>query len=287
MAWNRSIEDDSRAWKPSAPRRAGTARSTIWGVAGVLVVLVAAVGVWWLRPNGESAGETPTPQTKQRIKEVASVPARTNAVAGPQRPKKLSREEHLAQLQAKFDAEAMAKDPTFAERRRKFDEWKRSRPFKHTSEIEIAAVLSIRPGDYVLMSDFQGDLEEDFLKHLNDPIVINEDDSDEVKELKKQMIEIKPQLKRQMDKGERLADILNDYRKEMMKVHELKYNLEQELEQIRKKATSVQEVEDFVAAANKMLEEYGTEEVHVPLPPSALRLIERNAASAAQEGVKE
>ena len=38
-------------------------------VAGAIVVLGAVVAAWWLWPTGESSGETPPPQTKQRIKE--------------------------------------------------------------------------------------------------------------------------------------------------------------------------------------------------------------------------
>ena len=51
-------------------RRGHRPRPTVWGVAGAVVAFCAVVAAWWLWPTGERAGETPQPQTKQRIKEV-------------------------------------------------------------------------------------------------------------------------------------------------------------------------------------------------------------------------
>jgi hypothetical protein len=81
-----------------------------------------------------------------------------------------------------------------------------------------------------------------------------------------------------IDKGENLANVLNDYRLHIAKVQQLRENLEAELKEIRRTATSVDEVQDFVDAANKMLENEGASHIELPMPRSAIRRIERNAA---------
>lgn len=196
---------------------------------------------------------------------------------------KLSHEEKVALGQAAYDAEAAKIDSTYLERKRMHDADIASRPFKHLSENIIANIFSLRLGDPILMGDLPTTLEADFLKSLNQPIEINPDDSEETKQLKKEMIELKPQLKKMMDEGHTLEEILNDYRKSIAKVYDLELNLRRELDNIKRTATSVDDVKDFIEAANQMMINAGAESFTYELSKGAIRKILINAERAKQE----
>lgn len=192
--------------------------------------------------------------------------------------KSLTKEERIKIKQKEYDEWAAKQDSTYMERKKRYDAEIAARPFKFASENEIANIISLQPGDDVLLADFHDSLQSDFIESLKHKIIINDDDSEEVKLMKEEMILLKPKLKAMIDKGENLGTILNDYRLHIAKVQQLRENLETELKEIRKNATSVQEVYDFVDAANKMLENEGASHIELPMPRSAIRRIERNAA---------
>ncbi len=199
---------------------------------------------------------------------------------------KLSHDEKVALGQAAYDAEAAKIDSTYLERKRMHEADIASRPFKHLSENIIANIFSLRLGDPILMGDLPTTLEADFLKSLNQPIEINPDDSEETKQLKKEMIELKPQLKKMMDEGHSLEEILNEYRKSIAKVYDLELNLRRELDEIKRTATSVDEVKDYIEAANRMMINAGAESFTYELSKGAIRKILINAERAKEENPK-
>jgi riboflavin synthase len=58
--------------------------------------------------------------------------------------------------------------------------------------------------------------------------------------------------------------------------------LRDQLNKAKRSAKSVQGIEDWVTAANKMLEEYGAEHIKLPITPGTLKLIEQNAIKEQQ-----
>lgn len=169
-----------------------------------------------------------------------------------------------------------SEDPGFAERYRAVRAEQAKLPFHTRAEIAIASVFDVAPGQFVLQGEFPPNLEKDFLEHLDDPITINDDDDPHTVELKRFMIDLKPQLKQAMDRGESLAALLKDYRNELTKAHALKENLRRELAKLQREAKSEEEVKDYIKAANQMLDDYGIEHFPVKVSPSTLHLIEIN-----------
>ena len=163
--------------------------------------------------------------------------------------------------------------------------------FDEPTDQNIASLMLVQPGDSFLGSseDYYEGFNKDFLESLKTPIIITQEDSDEVRELKQAVIDARKELKERLDAGEDLTKVMRDSREQMRELGLYREEIEDQVKKIiaERGDLTKQDLNDLVGAANKMLEEYGTEEVHVPLPPSALRLIERNAASAAKEGVKE
>ena len=97
------------------------------------------------------------------------------------------------------------------------------------------------------------------------------------------MNETKIWLKQQMDEGKDIVQILNDEYDKQKKIIGLRNSLRQELFALEKTAKSVQDVEDYVTAANKMIEDAGgTAKLTFPTVITKIRL-EREAAKAKEE----
>ena len=291
-----------RAKKPSGAK----SPSPLRGVLAGLCVVAMAVGAWFFFKDGQKTDAPAVGNKPKRVKEIkpekpkaARPSASTNKteVAKPNPNEKmhfgvphsewvkLSHEEKVALGQAAYDAEAAKIDSTYLERKKAHDAEIAARPFKHTSENVISSIFSLNYGDHVLMGDFHPTLQDDFLKSLDDPIVINDDDSEEVKRQKEEMIILKPKIKQLIDQGYTLKEILDDYRNSIAKVQELEFNLRKELDEIKRTSTSVEEVRDFIEAANKMMLDAGAKNFTYHLSEGAVRKILINAERA-QQGEK-
>ena len=268
----------------------------IWlGVAaGLLVVVGVALSAWWFHPETHSDNPTGTvverkPKIPKSRPTSAQNPNASAPAAEPAKSEKthfgvpesewakLSHEQKVALAQAAYDEKASKIDSTYLERKKAHDLELANRPFKHTSENIIANVLALRPGDSVLMGDFHPTLESDFLESLNEPITFSENDDENTRQLKREMIELKPQIKALMDKGYSLAEILDDTRKSIAKIQDLERNLRKELDEIKRTATSVADVESFIEAANKMMQDAGVSTFTYPLTKGAIKKIQINA----------
>ena len=266
--------------------------------AALVVVIVGVLAFYFICGRQGAADPAASRPAEKKRGKIAEVEPAKVAKAAPKAKKeekmhfgvphsewvKLSHAEKVALGQAAYDAEAAKIDSTYLERKRAHDAEIASRPFKHMSENVIASILTLEPGDHVLMGDFHPTLQEDFLKSLNEPIIINADDSEEVKNLKQDMIEIRPQIKKLIDEGHTLPEILDDYRQSIAKVQQLEFDLCKELDEIKRTATSVDDVKDYIVAANEMMLKAGAKSFTYHLSEGAIRKILINAerAEAAQ-----
>ena len=115
---------------------------------------------------------------------------------------------------------------------------------------------------------------DDFLKSLETPIIATEEDSPEDAELKRAMVETKIELKARMDAGEDLGQILLDTRREYQELARYKFMLQNEINEIKKNPdATIQDVEDFVTAANQLLEQKGI--APIKLSPISKRMLLR------------
>ena len=227
--------------------------------------------------KAHSANLTNTKPTRTSAPKPASPPAASVSKKDDGHPKPSAKPIVPAEAPKKAltpeDEGYVSPDPTFAERYKRFKEEQAKLPFKHMSELEIYRIISTMPGETILPTTLPPSFEKDFIEHLNDPIVINDDDSDQVKQDKQTMIAVKAKLKELMDRGESIREIMESEQEHLVKVMTMRDNLFAELRKIEESATSLQEVEDFVNAANKMLEEYGAQNIKLPMSPARFRLL--------------
>lgn len=267
MAWNRP-SNDGRARTPATPRRTLSVRPTVRGaIVGAVVVLGAGIAAWCFWPKAQPSHEVKSSKPSL-IKEAQP------AVVSHQVKKPNSDDEFAATnglKQSDIDkGMRRAKDGHLYMPPPKHREWKRPPHaiFAHRSENAIAALLRIEPGKMVVaQARYDDKFKQDFMKSCEEVIVVNEDDSDYVKSLKRDMIQTKIELRQRMADGEDLGQILSESRRELQKLGQFKNQVERLTKQnIKEGAASEQDAEDLIAAANKMLADKGI----APLKSSAL-----------------
>ena len=147
--------------------------------------------------------------------------------------------------------------------------------FNHSCENLIAAYLTLPPGDGMIGTPILGErFRQQFLKSLEEPIIVSKDDTPENAQLKRDMIATKIDLKARMDEGEDICKILSDTHKEVQDLARYKTMLQKEIHDAAKNPDmTMQDVDDLVEAANKMLDEKGI--APIKLGPISRRLIQR------------
>lgn len=277
----------NKGFRESNGIKALVAILAILAVFGVLVYLgVLGVGTGApttvkdgpAKPKGMPKEVTPAKPQKAKVSQ-----AKTPKPADVQKQPRSAAAEKPKKALTPEDEGYVSADPTFAERYKRFKEEQAKLPFKHMSELEIHRIISTMPGETVLPAAIHPNFEQDFVEHLDDPIVINDDDSDEVKQDKQTMIAVKASLKKMMKEGQSVREILEAEQDHLVKVMNLRDNLFSELRTIEASAKSLQEVEDYVKAANKMLEEYGAKNIKLPMSPARLRLMKLEATAKEKE----
>ena len=137
--------------------------------------------------------------------------------------------------------------------------------FKHYSEQELAALLTIEPGEVRHgMVEYDAAFMKDFQESLFDKIEYEEGDTEEDKRIKDDVAALKKELSQRIRNGEDLKTILETERDEMTRLSTYKQNLESLFEEARQKeGFTAQDAKDFYAAANEMLKKEGIKPMEI------------------------
>lgn len=267
MAWNQRSETQSI--KPVGKRRSG-----LKGIAaGTLVVIGAIVaGVWVFKGEKPVTVDKPAEQAKPALEEVTpAISTQKVEQVKVEKPNAdpfegLKPGEHRAvhwKRPANWD-ELSPGDKTRIQpvgRVIKPVGWENRNLFTERSDKKIARLLQLRPGHIALGEGQYGEqFTKDFLDSIKVPIVIEKDDTPEQAALKKAVIETRLELKDAYDRGEDIGKIMEDTERQFRQMARMKENLRKEILTARKDPNATKEsVGDFIAAANKILEENGIE----------------------------
>ena len=138
-------------------------------------------------------------------------------------------------------------------------------PFRNISDNEIARIISARPGAAFVDVPLPRDFDRRFTQSLLEPIRIEDGDSPERANLKRQVMEARAILAQAAKNGESPRAILVEEAKNLRRLMGIRDSYQHMvLEQIRKGASD-QEINDTVNAANRLLKEEGIK-VKVRLP---------------------
>lgn len=265
MAWNRSSAEQTPVKKKGA-KVPSSAKGIIIGLA--IAVPVVALLVWAFS-SGEEASEEQSDKARGRIKEVAPAAAPTNAV--PEKPKKVVEFKKLdnGKIMKYVDGRQAWMFPRedyhgpIHTTRVAHVETLEEKTFKHPADRQIASLLNIQPGSVVLGNGgFDHNFVKRFLDSYENPFIIEPGDTEEQKELKRAVAEVKGDLKARHEAGEDITKILLDTRDQLRQLYVYKRELEAEVHRYAKDgALTAEDVEDYTAAANKMLSERGVQPI--------------------------
>lgn len=261
--WNGS---DRKGAAPVQPKVTAKKPSPVRGlIAGGAVVVLAAVAYFAFFSGSEKPQTEKSGKERGRIKEVAPAAAPTNAV--PAKPEK------VVEIRQVGDGKIMKYvngKPAWMYPRQDYHGPVHtsgqhrvlstlSKTFKNCADIQIASLLTRRPGDMCIGDpQYERNFVSEFLRSFKNPAIPEPGDTEEQKELKRAVAEVKGDLKARYDAGEDIAKIMRDADNELRQLGAYKKELEEQVRELSKKDdVSAQDIEDYVAAANKMLEERG------------------------------
>lgn len=139
--------------------------------------------------------------------------------------------------------------------------------FRHPAERQIASLVSVEPGTFMLSPpEFGESFNRDFLASILDKTEILPDDDEETKAMKELVYETKKQmLEIQRTEGRLPSEILTQHAKVLYELGQAEKMLEDELANVRNNPdVSDEDVEDLFHAANKIRKSKGLPAQAVP-----------------------
>ena len=267
--WNRPNEN-----KAEVVKRDGQSKAHLKAIfAGLIVVCLGAAVAWWI------VGSEPTPvragkdgKASKRIKEVK--PARAQLATKPE-PKqnpdvdKDGRPTKIGQIingWVKLPSGRMHKVygvHTAKVARVSLIE----RTFENPVDQDLAQLTTLEPGSEVVgdSSDYYENYKEQFLESCKTPVIIESDDSEEVKLLKQMVIDTRKELSDALSRGEDLTKIMRESREQLRELGLYKDELHRQIDKILEDGGELSEndIKDLRDAANLMLEERGIPPLHL------------------------
>jgi len=155
--------------------------------------------------------------------------------------------------------------------------------FPTRAENEIAMLLTIEPGETLVGEEqYERWFKDEFLKSCEVPIVIRPEDSEYEKQLKKDMIQTKIDLRQRIADGEDICKIMSETRNEAMRLGILRQEIVTEARRLVQESQSEDDIDDCVKAVNKVLESKGMApfEVSPIVRRGIMRRILRNQQTA-------
>ena len=276
----------------ASPKSDRPGRGALVAAISVLLLSIAG-GAWWWAARPEAAPYQAEKPAKPKVeKPKAEKPARPKPAVTNAEPK-VAKEAPVEQPKkplSNWDIRHLSKDETNGLNQAEQNYWKMYHPdpppdanqpalnkgkyriFKNRSDNDIAFLMATEPGTPVFGSGefFARGFTQKFLKSLETPIVINDDDSEYDRSLKQAVIDTRRELKRLHDGGEDIEKVMRDTRDEMQRLGQYRVQIEKhvkkQLSGASRKGLTDDDVGDIIKAANTMLEERGI----APIEPNPI-----------------
>ena len=257
-------------------RTSRSSRVLYGGIVGIIVI-AASIGVWLYLSSGKTRPPTPRATTKtavstaqkasasQRSKPTAQfVPFnRVEAVSNPN-----ARHYKGVEVVAS-SATTNSIDGAIVERLKLADGRTVKvvtlpKPlFENPSDQLIAMALSSQPGQSVAPMPVDANVEQAFLDSLLSPIKINEDDPDNVKEIKANVIEARAYIADEVKAGKSVREVLEAYQRQMNDIADRHLMAVQEMQKI-KAEYGIEAAREFAVRVNEAFCARGVPEINVP-----------------------
>ena len=259
--------------KARKPGDGSAKKSTLvkYALSAMVAIVAVVAGVFWFA-SGDEPEQKPSKEIRPKKRIVEQKPAKPTplpkAEPAPQPYKESPEELRRNGMWTDEDGNLRRRDGSYffgkPNKEKPMQVDLRSRhpeqtAFKRSSEISIAHVLMIEPGEPIEnWVKFGKRFNEDFKASLDEKIEILPDDDEYVKELKRAVIETKEELRRRMNQGEDVAEIINEARAELERLGQYREDIKQQVLEIAKDPElSDGDLEDLSKAADEMLKDKG------------------------------
>ena len=267
MAWNRPTSNTVDTTSSSRPAGRGKMPRLRVAhlIAGAAVVVALGALCVWMFSGGETQQDAASTKKRVRIKDV--MPSVAPTIAVPAQPQKVV---EIKKVGNGMIMKYVNGKPAWMYPRQDYHGPVHTsgqyrvlstleKTFRNKADYQIASLLVRHPGDTRIGDPmYERFFVKDFLRSFKNPAIPEPGDTEEQKALKKAVAEVKGDLKARYDAGEDIAKIMRDADNEFRQLGAYKKELEdQVLELSKRKNISAQDIEDYVTAANKMLEARG------------------------------
>ena len=264
-----SVAEEASNKKPRKAASSGAASKGRGLIAAAVVVLVAGVAAWLMWPEAKKV------EVKKGAKEVAKTSVR-QAVTAPA-------------VKAVEESQSKAKElppQRIGEIRNGYRLLPSGRlhrvrgvvtsgvtrvslvdkTFTRHSDRMIAHLLTAEFGGTVVgdsESIFKG-FNKAFEESLKEDIVVNSDDTDEVKELKQAVLDARKEILSQIKEGNDAESVLVETRNQLLELTLYREDLEKEVLRLSQDGMTQEEYDELISAANQMLSDRGCKGVQMP-----------------------
>ena len=291
MGWNRNNQSGKRV--PS-----GGGRKIPFLLFVALVLLGIAVGVWWAVGRSH-AGRVTQPAPRHAARPIAEARPAVGPVAEPPprtespRPRSNVPPEQQV-MHTNLYGYVVNRPHTAIVITNRTDDADRpieERIFANSADQKIAGLLLLKPGEMLVgdpSSLFGRGFVRAFLKSLESPIVIGKDDDEETASLKRAVIDSKIEIMARHDAGEDIGELMTREYDELQAIGLYREELKDQIAKIaRDKSLGEEAMEDFVKAANVMLEARGGSPLQMPRFAARRFMLERQREELRQSAETE
>ena len=298
MSWNRQ---EGKSENAKNKRRGGRFRVPPVLLV-LLVLLVVAAGVWWAVRGPAGRVTLPDREGRAPSRPIAEAhPAKMtvgNSQPDAESPRPRSNVPPEQQvMHTNMYGYVINRPSTAVVITNKVDDADRpfeERVFKNSADQKIAGLLLLKPGEMLVgdpSSLFGRGFARAFLKSIESPIIVSKDDDEATAELKRAVIDSKIEIKARHDAGEDIGALMAKEYKELQTLGLYREELKDQIAKLaRDKTLREEDMEDFVKAANMMLEARGASPLQMPRFAARRFLLERRrqgqgqATEAAHQG---
>ena len=241
--------------RPDMKKPKSKVATWVVGASGLIAVLALVVLLWPSEPDEPSAPPA-TPRKHSPTMAITNTTAvvRTNAAQKAVAPLGYEDGVEILSLTARTNtAGAVIEKLRLADGTIKMKVSPKPPLFENPCDQVIAMAISTKPGDAMPpLPDLTG-IEQDFANSLLSPIRINDDDSDEVKLIKEQVIEVRKELAQTVKNGGSVMEALLAHQDEMNRIYESRLTAIQMMQRIQAES-GIEAAQEFADEVNRRFE---------------------------------
>ena len=253
---------DKRSPSRKPPHSVGRLRAWCIGVAAL--VAVGIVVVMLLQNKSESDDADPQSKKQMSTQKPKQPGIKGDEKDTPDSQISQSASQPMEAVSTNDVASTEPKGPKKKFRVIRKDEGKK-KLFHNIADIYISRIVNSQPGNLVIGTINYDRFPEQFKKALNEPITIDKDDTPEEVAKKQAVIETRAELKKMLDEGVDIAEVMHEAEAESRRLWNYRRLLHLELAKAVKEGKfNADDMQDYVDAANTMLKDNGMEPMKYP-----------------------